>query len=300
MIMRADAKKAASSVPAVDFYGDASAWPISELVHSEKLIDRSELHGWRIRPHRHNDLMQLFLVLDGEGSARLDSEWHQVAAPSLIIVPERAVHEFKWVEGSDGFALSIRSHLIATMSQRIESLSAAFSTPSILDVSEWSSFLSGLFETIHDESQESRLFKDVSLDALVRVLGIWLARNVAAQSPANSPSGRAAKHHSRFTRLVDKHHKSQWSVPDYASALGVTPSHLNAVCQKVSNKSALQIIHDRLVLAARRELAYTERNVAGVAHDLGFADPSYFTRFFKRETGMTPGAYRRRSGTING
>lgn len=300
MIMEQGVKNSAGGVPAVDFYGDASTWPISELVHSENLIDRSELHGWRIRPHRHNDLMQLFLVLEGEGKARLDSEWLQVAAPSLIIVPERAVHEFKWAVASDGFALSIRSHLIAALSQRIEPLSAAFSNPAILDVSDSSQFLSGLFEAIHEESQESRLLKDVSLDALVRVLSIWLARNVAAESPAGSSPGRAGKHHSRFARLIDKHHKSQWSVADYASTLGITPSHLNAVCQKVTNKSALQIIHERLVLAARRELAYTERNVAGVAHHLGFADPSYFTRFFKRETGMTPAAYRRRSGTMNG
>jgi len=89
----------------------------------------------------------------------------------------------------------------------------------------------------------------------------------------------------------------QLSVAGYADALGITPSHLNAICQRVSGKSTLDLIHARMVLAARRELAYTERNISSVAHDLGFADPSYFTRFFKRETGMTPGDFRHQSGT---
>jgi len=300
MIMRVSDKNPAGAVPAFDFYGDTSEWPTSELVHSEKLIDRSELHGWRIRPHRHDNLVQLFLVLDGEGTARLDSEWREVTAPSLIIVPERAVHEFKWAEASDGFVLSIRGNLVLALAQCIESLSAVFGSAAVLNVPESGRFLGELFEAIHAESQQSRLFKDVSLDALIRVLAIWLARNAVAKVPASSPPGRAGKHVSRFTRLVDEHHKSQWSVADYASALGITPSHLNAVCQKVSEISALQIIHDRMVLAARRELAYTEKNIAGVAHHLGFSDTSYFTRFFKRETGMTPGAYRRRSGTMHG
>ena len=100
--------------------------------------------------------------------------------------------------------------------------------------------------------------------------------------------------------LVDAHHKSSWNVADYADALGITPSHLNAVCRRTAGKPALSIVHARLLLAARRELVYTEKNIAGIAHHLGFADPSYFTRFFKRETGMTPGAFRRRSGTFDG
>ena len=297
--MESGSKKTAGGVPAVAFYGDTSEWPTSELVHSENLIDRSELHGWRIRPHRHKDLVQLFLVLEGEGRARLDSEWHDAAAPCLIIIPERAVHEFKWAEASDGFALSIKSNLVSALAQRIESLSTIFANTQILDVTDSSRFLSELFDAIHRESREGRPYKDVSLDALIRVLAIWLARNSAPDSTSSQLACRAAKHFARFTRLVDESHKLHWSVSEYANALGMTPSHINAICQQISVYSTLELIHSRLVLAAQRELAYTERNIAGVAHHLGFEDPSYFTRFFKRETGMTPGAYRRRSGTLN-
>jgi AraC family transcriptional activator of pobA len=297
--MEAKHKSVPDPVPAVDFYGDTSSWPMSELVHSERLVERSSLHGWRIRPHRHDDLTQLFLVLKGSGRARLDSVWHAVEAPCLLIIPERSVHEFEWAEASDGFVLSIRSSLVTALAQRIESLGPVFADAAMLDASESQQFLSELFAAIHDESVGQRSLKDVALDSLLRILAIWLARNSAMQATATAPASRAGKHYARFSRLVDKQHKLQWSVADYASALGITPSHLNAVCQQLVSRSALEVIHERLILAARRELAYTERNIAGVAHHLGFADPSYFTRFFKRQTGMTPGEYRRRSGTFD-
>jgi len=282
-------------IPAVDFYGDTLAWPTSELLHSERLTERSRPHDWIIRPHRHNELIQLFLVLDGSGRARLDSVMHDVAGNSLLIIPERVVHEFEWVRGSEGYVLSIRSHLIAALARRIEPLGSIFDNASVVDATASRDFLDQIFSEIHMECTAQRPLKDVSLDSLLRVLAIWLARHSMARKSLSTLPGRAGKHYARFVKLVDERHKLHWSVADYANALGITPSHLNAVCRQLVGKSSLDLIHARLVLAARRELAYTESNIAGVAHRLGFADPSYFARFFRRNTGMTPGEYRRRS-----
>lgn len=289
---------AVQPVPAVDFYGDASEWPLSELVHCEPLAERSALHDWRIRPHRHNDLTQFFLLLDGGGKARLDNEWRALVAPCLFIVPERAVHEFNWEKGSDGFQLSVRSNLSTALAQRIEALGAIFSEAAVIDVSSSIAFVRALFAEIYAEFVEPRQLKDVSIDSLVRLLAIWLARNADDNDAAATLPGRAGYHYARFVKLVDEWHKAHWSAADYADSLGITSSHLNAICQQLVAKSTLDVIHDRLVLAAKRELAYTESNIGGIAHRLGFTDPSYFTRFFKRETGLTPGAYRRRTGTF--
>lgn len=286
-------------VPAVDFYGDTASWPIPELVHSEPLVERSELHNWKIRPHRHQDLTQLFLVLDGSGRARLDSAWHDLVSPCLLVIPERVVHEFEWQRASEGFVLSIRSDLVSALSQRMKPVGKAFLNSRAVDVSESATYLEALFAEIHTECVEQRPLRDASLESLIRVLAIWLTQRSKAESASGPAPDRAGRHLRKFTRLVDEHHKAQWSVADYANALGITPSHLNSICRKVMNQSALDVIHARLLLAARRQLVYTERNIAGVAHYLGFADPSYFTRFFKRVTGMTPGEYRRSSGTFD-
>lgn len=298
MIMARAGKSRNGAVPAVDFYGDTATWPMPELVHSEPLVERSELHNWRIRPHRHNDLTQLFLILDGSGSARLDSVWYDLVSPCLLVIPARVVHEFKWERTSSGYVLSIRSDLIRALIQRMQPVGQAFQDAQVVDVQAARGFISELFGEIHAECAEQRPLRDASLESLVRVLAIWLAQRAESSFSAASSTDRAGRHFKRFANLVDKHHKDQWSVAEYAGALGMTPSHLNSICQKLVGHSALDVIHARLLLAARRQLVYTERNIAGVAHFLGFADPSYFTRFFKRKTGMTPGDYRRSSGTV--
>lgn len=132
-------------------------------------------------------------------------------------------------------------------------------------------------------------------ESLMKALAIWIARGSAPARRSESVS-RARFHYERFTKLLERHHRSGWSVADYASELGITPAHLNSICRDLGGTSALHIVHDRVLLAARRDLGYTDKSIAGVAATLGFSEPSYFTRFFKHDAE----AYRRRSGTLAG
>jgi AraC family transcriptional activator of pobA len=92
--------------------------------------------------------------------------------------------------------------------------------------------------------------------------------------------------------LVERRFREQPSVAELAASIGITPTQLNRVCQKVLGHSALAVLHARLSLEAQRELAYTTLSIKQVALDLGFADAGYFTRFFQRATGLTPSAWR--------
>jgi len=217
----------------------------------------------------------------------------------LLLIPARVVHEFAWARASDGFVLSIRSDFVADLVRQVEPLHGIFERPALIDANRSRDLLSALFAEIHTEANDRRINREIALDSLLRILGVWLTRNTVDEQATRDSGRRAAQHFRRFARLVDAHHKSHWTVADYANAIGITASHLNTIARNLSGKSALDLVHERLVLAARRELAYTERNIAGIAHRLGFADPSYFTRFFRREAGMTPGEYRRSTGTFD-
>ncbi len=61
----------------------------------------------------------------------------------------------------------------------------------------------------------------------------------------------------------------------------------------MSGQTALQVIHQRLLLEARRNLIYTRMSIGQLSDNLGFSDPTYFARFFKRLSGQTPNGYRR-------
>ncbi len=96
----------------------------------------------------------------------------------------------------------------------------------------------------------------------------------------------------RYLALVEQHHREHRPLPFYAEALGVTADHLSRTCRTVARQSALQMLHDRLMLEARRLLAYTPMPVAEVARQLGYDDAAYFSKFFTRHVGNTPSEYR--------
>lgn len=95
-----------------------------------------------------------------------------------------------------------------------------------------------------------------------------------------------------FQSKINERFRELREVGDYASLLHISPGHLSEVVKIQSGKPAIKHIHDRLVLETRRLLFHTQNSLKEIAFDLGFSDPSYFNRFFKRETGLTPAEYR--------
>jgi AraC-like DNA-binding protein len=97
---------------------------------------------------------------------------------------------------------------------------------------------------------------------------------------------------SRYLELVERHATTRHRVADYAAELAVSAGHLSVLCDQFVGQRAKRILDDALVTRARRMLLYTDESAARVAAALGFDDPSYFSRFFRRETGQTPRAFR--------
>ncbi len=288
-----------AGIPTVAFYGDVTEWSTSALLHSEPLIERSRAHAWRIRAHRHSNLAQLFWLARGSGSARFDGEPCSLAAPCLAVVPELCVHEFEWEKDCDGFALSLATALVQDLRRQFGSPTGLFSMPVVLPADTDGDYVQALFARIQDEYVQTQPYRDVVLDSLIRALAVRVARGTAP-APRAERMSRGARHYLRFTELLENRHRAGWSVADYANRLGISPAHLNAVCRRAGGASALRVIHDRVLLAARRELAYTDRSIADVGAGLGFQEPSYFTRFFKRNMRMTPKQYRQSTGTQTG
>lgn len=95
-----------------------------------------------------------------------------------------------------------------------------------------------------------------------------------------------------FENLVNKHFANQRLPSFYAKALCVTENYLNKLCKRCKDKTAGEIIRERVSIEAQRLLHHTQHSVAEIAHELGFETPSYFTTFFKKQVGHTPEAFR--------
>lgn len=96
----------------------------------------------------------------------------------------------------------------------------------------------------------------------------------------------------QFNVLVDKHFRTLRKVKDYADLLHKSPKTLSNLFSTYNQQSPQQIIQERVVLEAKRLILFSDKQTQEIAYDLGFEDPAYFSRFFKKQAGLTPSAFR--------
>lgn len=122
---------------------------------------------------------------------------------------------------------------------------------------------------------------------------VMLARIFAKSHRISAVAPIAHDLTTRFRALVREQATARHGVESYARDLAVSPGYLNRVSKRYLGQTAKAVIRDALVLEARRRLLYSNESAARVGYALGFVDPSYFTRFFRRSTGQTPNQFRR-------
>lgn len=278
------------SVPVFKLYGEHN-WPTPDLIHCESIAERSRLHDWTIKPHRHGDLIQLLYVEQGEAWLEVEGVVSHVYSPSLQVVPPLCVHGFR-------FSRDVQGHVLSLALPVLERISAPLDT-SVLQqagcylVGADHRRLGALFSAIDDEYRGVEAGRDLMLNAQLSMLLVWITRHVRRQvqsDGADADRGRA--HLQSFNALLEQHFREHWPIDRYAAAIGISAAHLNSLCRRLADQSALQMLNQRLLLEAKRCLVYTMMSVSDVSNLLGFSEPAYFSRFFKQGAGMSPKAFR--------
>jgi AraC family transcriptional activator of pobA len=97
---------------------------------------------------------------------------------------------------------------------------------------------------------------------------------------------------------VENNFRDQRSAAFYANELSLSPKRLNELTKEFFGKTINQIINDRLILEAKREISCCRKSIKEISYELGFSEPSYFTRFFGKQTGNTPEDFRKKMGEM--
>lgn len=99
-----------------------------------------------------------------------------------------------------------------------------------------------------------------------------------------------------FQHLLTQHHQRERSVAFYADLLGCTPEALSRRVKAIIGKTATQLVQDQVILTAKRQLHLTRRSIKEIATEMNFDDEYYFSRYFKRHTGLSPKHFRAEVG----
>lgn len=289
-------RPAATPVPAYALYGEAQPTSAVDPLHWESIAERSRLHDWEIRPHRHERLFQLLLVRRGRAQVTIDGRSSALAGPALVTVPAGVAHGFRFAPSIDGLVFTVAERHLHALLAGAADLRAALARPQAHALQRGAPAAQALLaaaDALRTEMQGHGRWRAQAIDAALLALAVAAARALPDAGPAPEPGARRAQLHvERFRALVEAEYRRQPTLAALAARLGITPTQLNRVCQRVLGRPALDVLHARLALEAQRELAYTAMSVKQIALGLGFADAAYFTRFFRRRAGATPTAWR--------
>jgi AraC family transcriptional activator of pobA len=133
-------------------------------------------------------------------------------------------------------------------------------------------------------------------DALFEAcLDVFLISAGDRTSSSDDPGEISARNRiARLNALIGAHYRQHQPATFYAEKLGLSVTHLNRVARSGTGKSLNELLTDRLISEARRNLVFSLMSIQQIAYELGYSDPAYFTRAFLRATGETPGAFRKR------
>lgn len=273
-----------AAIPAWSLYGESRAFP--DVLHIERLTDRAAGLDWRIAPHRHLHLHQFFLIQSGAVQVTMDAQDVALTPPALLNVPPGVVHDFSMEAGTQGWVLTVPVQTLPDLLGPALSRDTALGWPGILPVVDG---YMRLFKQIEEEHRQSRPAREILLGALATELVCLVLRDLGQiRADTSGLDPRFAQ----FQALLALHLRDRWTLTDYARTIGLSPRHLSRICRAASGQSASGVIEAAAMREACRLLVYTRAPIAQIGYALGFDDPSYFSRTFRRVMGHSPTNYR--------
>ncbi len=289
-------------VPTFALYGEPVDAPGQDLLHIEEVQSRSRLHHWEIAGHVHQGLVQVVWLMRGAATVALDETRLRVDAPAAVVVPPGVVHGFRFAPETDGLVLTLSPRFLLEGESQASgpAFQALFSRPGVVPVddADAAARLDALLRALAAEFAQPGATETPVVAWLARA-AVWRLAELQARRQsareAEEETGRTWRDpalYARFVLLVESHFLEHWTLERYASRMGLSTSRLNRLVRAETGQPALAVVHARLTREACRRLAYIAAPAASLAADLGFEDPSYFCRFFKRRTGLTPQRWR--------
>lgn len=286
-----------NKIPNYALYGETAQPVWHESLHVEQISKRSGAHNWEIAAHRHDGLLQWLYLQSGAGEVLFDSERLQVRAPCVVYVPAQVVHGFNWAGQVEGQVVTAAQPPLESIAQVLApSLLAQIRKPQVIALPQWPAeddpllpLCRALREEYHNRAREHVA---CSMSLLLALLIQSMRHEQQAPGEAPRQPSRRSQQLTGFRELVDQHYREHLPLGFYANELGMTLATLGRLCQEHLGMTPMNVINARLVLEAKRTLGHSTSSVKEIAHELGFVDVGYFSRFFRKQCGVSPSVFR--------
>lgn len=264
-----------------------------------RLKDYLEDSVGHIKPHMHS-FYQIIWFMSGEGKHYVDFNEYEVKENTLFFVSKGQIHHFdnNMYEGciihfNESFIADNENYVSIFLNHNIFH---SFEKEPLFEIKEMDTKeLHGIANQMYTEMWTPSQFAHAEYLKLLLHLFLIVIQRFGVRKDCNrlSMNNLSHTHFVKFRKLLEENYSKIHTVREYADMLNISSKTLTNCTNEISGQTPLEIINNRIVLEARRLLAFSDKNVNEIGFELGFEDSSYFVKFFKRQMKILPRDYRK-------
>lgn len=249
------------------------------------------LQSAELPPHRDDHYI---LIVQRQGVLALDLDFKklEMKGPSLCYILPGQVHAYHKSKRSQGWFVFIDGKYV---NNHYREILTTFSISSPCTSLKADQSIYPLLEILERQlrADERKLKQAIVFSLVDALMGIIAAKVLYNQLPSNLVGSRKQALVTNFKQLVGAQFQKTKQVKQYASMLHISPLYLNETVKELTGFPASYWIQQAIVLEAKRLLRFSALDITHIAYELGFEDPVYFSRFFKKHASVTASAFRK-------
>ncbi len=287
----------AKEIPSIQFRSGSTQFSGFEIIPLSRIIERrNELKEDPEKPHQLK-FYSLTFYTKGESKQLVDFQWYPVQKNTLVYQSKEQINAYHFTKDIEGFCILFSQEYFEKCFGNLpkEVIFRLFSPhlySPILQIpmsSDFDMYLSLLFKEFY---AEHKFNTEAIIDSLFTIV-LTKAEQLKQTQTFYQKDDQKLELFSKFNSLLYESYRTTRNADFYAQELGITYKHLNVICKELITKTAKQFIDDFIILEAKRKLINSQIKSNELAYEMGFDEPTNFTKYFKKLTGLTPNSFKK-------